>query len=130
MKFIFLALVLVIGLAASVALVINKKELVTRKTESAFVNFNVKDFPEHGISLIAPSDATIGNLMVKLVKPSSTSIDDSYSVFLKNAGSHAVVGYSIKWECFDDRGDAPDRDVSNDRHVSNIISYVFLHGEE
>ena len=130
MKFVFLALILVIGLAAGVALVISKKERVTPKTESAFVRFNVKDFPEHGITLIVPSDPSFGNLQVKLTKSESTSIDDSYSVFLENTSSRALVGYSIKWECFDGRGQASDRNLANDRNVSNIVSWIFLHGEE
>ena len=124
MKFIFLALVIVVGLVVSVALVINKKEFVTHKKESALVRFDVKDFPEHGISLIVPSDPSVADMKAKLTNAKFTSIGNSYSVFLKNTGSRAVVGYRIKWECVDSRGDASVRDVSN------IVSWIFLHGEE
>lgn len=102
MKLIILALVLVVALVVSVA-------LITHKKESALVRFNVEDFPEHGISLIAPSDPPFAN---------------SYSVLLKNTGSRAVVGYRIKWECVDSRGDI------STRASSNIVSWIFLHGEE
>ncbi len=94
------------------------------------MRLNVKDFPEHGILLIGSSDPLFDDLKVKLPKAISSSVDDSYSIFLKNAGSQAVVGYSIRWKCFDDKGDVPDRDESNDRNITNIISYIFLHGDE
>jgi hypothetical protein len=79
-----------------------QKELVTHKKESAFMRFNARDFPEHGVSLIVPSDPSFGHLQAKL---DSTSIHDPYSVLLRNTGTRAVVGYSIKWQCFDGRGD-------------------------
>ena len=91
------------------------------------MKFNAKDFPEQGVSLIVPSDPSFGHLQAKL---ESTSIDDPYSVFLKNTSSRAVVGYSLKWQCLDGTGETADRNLSNDRHLSNIVSWVFLHGEE
>lgn len=118
---------LVLGLAAGVALVRPKKELVTHKKESAFMRFNARDFPDHGVSLIVPSDPSFGHLKAKL---ESTSIHDPYSVFLKNTSPRAVVGYSIKWQCLDGRGETSDRNLANDRHLNNIVSWVFLHGEE
>jgi len=125
MKFNFLAGILVVGLVLSVALVINKKEFVThKKIKSSLVKFDVKDFPEHGISLIAPSDPSLADMEVKLTKPKFTSIANSYSAFLKNTGSRAVVGYRIKWECVDSRGEVSERDVSN------IVSWIFLYGKE
>lgn len=124
MKLIFLAAVLVAGLVVSLALVVDKKEFVTHKKESALVRFDVKDFPEHGISLIVPSNPSFADMEAKLTQSTPTSIGNSYSVFLKNAGGRAVVGYRIKWECLDSRGDVSRRDASN------IVSWIFLHGEE
>jgi hypothetical protein len=91
------------------------------------VKFNARDFPEHGVSLIVPSDPSFGDLLAKLEPP---SIPDRYSVFLKNSSTRSVVGYSIKWQCFDDRGETVDRNLSNDRQLTGIVSWVFLHGEE
>ncbi len=127
MKFVFLALVLVVGVAASVMLLRTKKELLTHKKESASMRFEARDFPEHGVSFIVPSDPSFARL---LSKSESTSIHDPYSVLLKNTGARAVVGYSIKWQCFDDRGEVPDRNLSNDRDLRRIVSWIFLHGEE
>lgn len=102
----------------------NKKGAVARKMEPTPVRFGVKDFPEHGIFLITPSHPSFKHLEAKLTNHKGASIADSYSVFLKNTGSRTVVGYRIKWECVDSRGDAAGRDVSN------IVSWIFLHGEE
>ncbi len=91
------------------------------------MRFNARDFPEHGVSLIVPSDPSFGDLLAKLEPP---SIHDRYSVFLKNDSTRAVVGYSIKWQCFDNRGEIPDGLLSNDTQLNSIVSWVFLHGEE
>ncbi len=91
------------------------------------MRFEARDFPEHGVSLIVPSDPSFGNLQAK---SKSTSIHDPYSVLLKNTGTRAVVGYSFKWQCFDDRGETSDRNLSNDRNLNKMVSWVFLHGEE
>ena len=88
------------------------------------MRFNAKELPEHGISLITPSNPSFKNLEAKLTKSKGASIADSYSVFLKNTGGRSIVGYRIKWECADSGG------VASDRDTSNIVSWIFLHGEE
>jgi hypothetical protein len=122
MKFVLSALALVIILAASGALIINRKKLDTHKTESSAVKFNLKDLSEHGISLIAPSDPTFTH--------GKTLTVDPHSILLKNTSSRAVVGYSIKWECFDGQKETAPRNMSNDRRVFAIYGVVFLYGEE
>lgn len=117
MKLLFLALALVIGLAATVTVVINKKE-------TAPVRFSVKDFPEHGVFLIGPSNPLFADLEAKLTKSKSSSAGKRYAVFLKNTGSRAVVGYCMKWECVDGSGEVSVRDTSN------VVAWIFLHGEE
>ena len=92
MKFILLALVLVFALAASLALVTNKKESVTHKMESASVTFNVRDFPEHGIYLIGPFDEGFAKMAAQLNEEASITDLLPYSVFLKNTSSRSVVG--------------------------------------
>jgi hypothetical protein len=120
-KFILLALTL--GLVG-IIFTSGKKGTVARKMESTSVRFEVKDFPEHGIFLITPSNPSFTSLEAKLTNHKGASIAGSYSVFLKNTGKRAVVGYRIKWGCIDSRGEAAGRDVSN------IVSWIFLHGEE
>lgn len=102
----------------------NKEGTVTRKMEPSPVRLNVKDFPEHGISLVGPSDPSFAGMKDRLPKTKAASIGDSYSVFLKNTGSRAVVGYRIKWECVDGGGAVSSWDVSN------IVGWIFLHGGE
>lgn len=102
----------------------SRKGTVASEMKSAPVRFDAKDFPEHGILLITPSDPSFTHLEAKLTNRKGASIADSYSVFLKNTGSRAVVGYRIRWECVDGRGEVSRKDVSN------IVSWIFLHGDE
>jgi hypothetical protein len=91
------------------------------------VGFHTKDFPERGRSLIGPSSPSFAKMAAALTKSKENlSVNDlpPYSVFLKNTGSHSVVGYSITWECVDKKGETAHKEVSN------IISYLFLHGDE
>ena len=111
MKLIFLALGLVV-FALIFSSAITKREEVSSNMSN--VKFNLKDLPEHGISLIAPSAPNIY----------------PYSVLLKNTSSRAVVGYSIKWECFDGKNESAARNTSYDRHLRSNLGVVFLYGEE
>ncbi|HET6892975.1 MAG TPA: hypothetical protein VFH31_17855 [Pyrinomonadaceae bacterium] len=121
MKVIFLGLVLV-GFAVVFSLVITNKEIVTRKAESSFVKYKIKDLPQHGISLLAPSDPALS----KELKPI-----DPYSVFLRNTSSRPIVGYAIKWECFDGKNESANRNTFYDRHLrSGLGGVVFMYGEE
>lgn len=119
MKLIFLGLVLIV-FAIIFSLAMNKRDVVTHKTERPAMKFNLKDFPEHGISLIAPTDAAFAK----------TAPADPYSVVLKNTSSRVVAGYAIKWECSDGKTDYANRSLSYDRIISNVAAVVFLHGEE
>jgi hypothetical protein len=121
MKFTFLGAVLLV-FAVVFSLAVTKMELVTPKTESSFVKFKIKDLPEHGVSLIASSEATF-------TKGKRVTIDP-YSVLLKNTSSRAIVGYAMKWECSGDQTQTVARDMSRDRIFSNSLGVVFLYGEE
>ena len=99
----------------------NKKKAITENLESALVKYNLKDLPEHGITLIAPSDPALSRNLETI---------DPYSVFLRSANSKAIVGYSIKWDCFDGKNESADRDMSFDYRRTNILGVVFLYGEQ
>lgn len=120
MKFILLAIVLV-GFAVFFSFVITPKEVAIHQAESTVVRFNIKDLPEHGILLIAPSDPAFS----KDLKPI-----DPYSVFLRNTSSRPIVGYSIKWECFDGKNESASRNTLYDRHLRSNLGVVFMYGEE
>lgn len=119
MKLIILGLVLVVFVII-LSLGLRKTDVVTPTMKRSDMKFNLKDFPEHGISLIAPTDAAF----------SKSAPADPYSVVLKNTSSRAVAGYAIKWECSDGKTEDVNRSVSYDRIVSNVAAVVFLHGEE
>lgn len=86
-------------------------------------DFQTKDFPEHGVHLIGPSNPSFAQL-AQLIKSNEDSVTAVPPVFLQNTSKHSVVGYRITWECVDKAG------IVDVRHKSNIISYVFLHGDE
>jgi hypothetical protein len=91
------------------------------------VDFHTRDLPEHGIHLIGPSSPLFGKMAAQLVKSKegTTAADlPPYSVFLNNTSGRSVVGHSIIWECVDKKGSTVYKSGSN------IISYVFLHGDE
>ena len=134
-KLIFLVLILSI-IAITLSLVRSKKEAagtkvetgpienetVAPKNETSAVKFNVKGLPEPSVSLIAPSDP--------ILTAGRTVVVDPYSVVLRNSSSKTVVGYSIKWECFDGKTESPTRDMSHDRKFSNSYGFAFMYGEE
>jgi len=99
-----------------------KKQTVALKQETSVVKFNVRGLSEHNVSLIAPSDP--------LLTGGRTVFVDPYSVALRNTSSNAVVGYSIKWECFDGKTESATRDMSHDRKFSNSLGFAFMYGEE
>lgn len=99
-----------------------ENETVAPKTEILAVKFNLRDLSEHSISLIAPSDP--------ILTAGRTVLVDPYSVALRNTSSKAVVGYSIKWECFDGKRESATRDMSHDRKFSNSLGFAFMYGEE
>lgn len=123
-KLIFSVLIVSI-IAITFSFVRSKKEVAgakAEKTKTSAVKFNVKGLPEHSVSLIAPSDPILTAGRDVSIHP--------YSVVLRNSSSKAVVGYSIKWECFDGKRESPTRDMSHDRKFSNSYGFAFMYGEE
>jgi hypothetical protein len=116
-----IVLVVILSIIAITLLFVrSKKETARTKTEA--VKFNVKGLPEHSVSLIASSDPILtGGRTVSV---------DPYTVVLRNTSSKAVVGYSIKWECFDGKMESPTRDMSHDRKFSNSFGFAFMYGDE
>lgn len=97
-------------------------ETVTPKREIPTVKFIVRGLSEHSVSLIAPSDP--------ILTGGRTVFVDPYSVAIRNTSSKAVVGYSIKWECFDGKRESATRDMSHDRNFSNSLGFAFMYGDE
>jgi len=112
----------VVSFTVILSLALVKTESVIKKTETSAVKFNVRGLSEHSISLIAPSDPILTGGRSIVVYP--------YSVALRNTSSKAVVGYSIKWECFDGKKESATRDMSHDRKFSNSLGFTFMYGEE
>jgi hypothetical protein len=65
------------------------------------VSLQIKDLPEHGLSLVGPSDASFDALARALMQGragASVEALKPFSVFVKNTGKRAVIAYSVKWE--------------------------------
>ncbi len=122
MNRIFLGLILVV-FAIIVSLAVTRRESVIYKAEVSTMKFNIRDLSEQGISLIAPSDPV-------LAKNRKTATVNPYSILLKNSSGRSVVGYSIKWECFDGKIESAHRDMSHDVRTSHILGIVLTYGEE
>jgi hypothetical protein len=101
--------------------VTSNTETKTLKAENSAVKYSIEDLSKHGVSLWAPSDPALS----KELKPI-----DPYSVFLRNTGSRPIVGYSIKWECFDGKNESATRNTFYDRHLRSNLGVVFMYGEE
>ncbi len=94
-----------------------------RNEKPLMADFQTKDFPEHGVHLIAPWNPSFAKL-AQLVKSDEVSGTAVPPVFLQNTSKHSVVGYRITWACVDKAR------IADVRDKSNIISYVFLHTDE
>lgn len=95
MKGLLSAALLLTAMAALLASILG-----INRSAQAVVRINVKDLPEHGLSILAPSDPSFDALLsavvasdepVELLKP--------YSIFLKNTGGRSVIAYKLRWEC-------------------------------
>jgi hypothetical protein len=121
--FILLVFAIIFSLAITRKESVNNKTELSTKTEMSAVKFNIRDLAKHGISLIAPSDPILtGNR-----KPVT---NNPYSIVLKNDSGRPIVGYSIKWECFDGTIESTNRDMSHDVRTSHILGVVLTYGEE
>ena len=66
----------------------------------AKVKMNVKDFPEHGLRLIGPSDSKFDQLLSAELQNQSAEVIEAvkpYSVFLENRSDNSVVACVIEW---------------------------------
>lgn len=70
--------------------------------EANRVRIHQKDFPEHGLTLIGPSDPTFDQELASTLKGQSSEVVNTlkpFSVFLANKRERPVVAYVVQW-CF------------------------------
>lgn len=95
-KTLFLAMIPIVLLVGSAIFFWTGKE-----AKAVTVQISIKDFPIHGLELIGPSDPAFKDKISTLLKDKKNPVVDTlkpYSVFLKNTGNKAIVGYWLKWE--------------------------------
>lgn len=74
----------------------------TKGARAMSIKFNIKDMPEHGLTLIGPSEPSFDSLLAALMKGKPhvpAELLRPYSVFIKNKGKKDVVAYKLRWEC-------------------------------
>lgn len=109
-KVVFITLVVIVTVAVATGLFIRsgRVQAVSVKT------INVKDFPEHGLSIISSSNPSFDGMMNAYLrnKPNiSSDVIQHSSVFLRNTGGR-VVAIKLRWEMTKPDGTTVTRDES------------------
>lgn len=79
-----------------------------QKARAVSIQINTKDYPEHGLKLIAPTHQAFQGKLSAIQRDNKVSEAlIPYSVLLENEGKKAIVGYRLKWEMI-----SPDGTVS------------------
>lgn len=113
-KLIVVALLLVIVLIAALGFVSN------RSAQAMTIKMHVRDLPEHGLTIISPSDPSFDGKLSALLKGEGNDVADNlkpFSIFIENKSKRTVVAYLIQW-CFtaaDGRNDCYRKAFSNPR---------------
>jgi hypothetical protein len=72
-----------------------------KRRQSVNVRLNVKDLPEHSLYITTPTDPSFDDMVSTYAKGQANATNDlskSFSVFISNFSTRAVVAYRIKWE--------------------------------
>jgi hypothetical protein len=65
------------------------------------IQINIKDIPEHGLTLIAPTDPSFEGKLSAMLGNKRNSLAEglrAYSVLMENKGRKTIVGYRLTWE--------------------------------
>lgn len=76
--------------------------ILSRSARTMNIKMNVKDLPEHGLSIISPSHPSFNKRLATLLKGEPNEVLDSlrpFSVVLENKDQRTVVAYMLQW-CF------------------------------
>lgn len=103
------ALILLLG-----TVVANSIVWRSRSVQAVNIKINVKDLPEHGLSIVGPADAAFDELVTSLKRKKKIPAEllKPFSVFIKNTGEKAVVAYKLRWECVKADGSIVYKDVA------------------
>lgn len=92
-----------VGLSVIVVVILFAGILLFGKgVEAVNVKINKKDFPQHGVTIIGPSEPAFDLLMSDLAqgRPDFPAEElKPFSVFIKNTGKRSIVAYKLRWEC-------------------------------
>lgn len=92
--------------------------VLSRSARAMSIKVHKKDLPEHGLTIIGPSDPSFDALLAARLKGESSEIMDNlkpFSFFVENKSKLMVVAYTIRW-CF------TKADGTNDCYVSSLTN--------
>jgi hypothetical protein len=95
-KTIFVILTLVVALSLSGFFFWNNS-----RVQAMSIPINVRDFSEHGLAIISPSDPAFNNKVSSLFRGEQNALIESlkpFSVLLNNTSDKSIVAYQLKWE--------------------------------
>lgn len=118
MKNIVLIGLLLIATGAVITTGFTRRSIV--KLQNTKSRFNVKDLPEHGLSIIDSSDSRYGTLVSSLLQDNSDPLVETlapFSIFIKNSSKHTVVACVLKWEMIPQNG----KTLTSRREYTNLL---------
>lgn len=100
---IFIALLII---AAGLAVTTSLAKVNRNYSQAVNLHFNVKDMPENGLSIVAPSNPEYNDLIESRLKGRNAVAEAlrPFSIFIKNSSSKVVVAFSLKWELMNSDG--------------------------
>jgi hypothetical protein len=87
-------------IAAGLAVTTGLAKVNRSYSQSINLHFNVKDMPENGLNIVAPSNPEYKGLMESQFKGRNAVAEalQPFSIFIKNTGDKVVVAFSLKWD--------------------------------
>lgn len=92
--------------------------VLSRSARAMSVKVHKKDLPEHGLTIIGPSDPSFDALLAARLKGEPSEVMNNFkpfSFFVENKSERMVVAYTIRW-CF------TKVDGTNDCYVSSLTN--------
>lgn len=93
--------VLLVVLIAAAGLVITSGFTQNNTLPQSVPTLNIKDLPEHGLNIIAPSNPSFDELLTTQLRGRQNAVVEAlrpFSILLRNTSKRTVIAFSLKWE--------------------------------
>jgi hypothetical protein len=92
--------------------------VLSRSVRAMSIKIHKKDLPEHGLTIIGPSDPSFDTLLSAQLKGEPNEVIDRlkpFSFFVENKSKQTVVAYAVQW-CF------TKQDGSNECSIKSLVN--------